>query len=110
MGWASGGSRIFDPVTRALIAAGANDDIKRQTLGPLIDELRELDWDTEDESLEEFRDDPVIVALFRERGVTEICRASNGPAGADECMRTLGHQGDHVDGKDNSWPPATWVG
>lgn len=106
MGWSSGGSRVFDPVARALIEAGASDDLKRRTLGPLIDELRDLDWDTQDESLEEFRDDPVIVALFRERGTTDTCKDGGGGEQTTECGRKLGHDGDHVDGDDNSWTDA----
>lgn len=68
MGWASA-SRIFDPVAQGLIDAGASGEIKRRVLGDLIGTLQGEDWDTEDESLEEFRDDPVIVALFAEHGV-----------------------------------------
>lgn len=63
MGWASAGS-IFDPVAAALIEAGASDDLKRRVLGKLIETLQDGDWDTEDESLRQFRDDPVIVAEF----------------------------------------------
>jgi hypothetical protein len=33
--------------------------------------LQACDWDTEDESLEEFRDDPVIVSLFAEHSVIQ---------------------------------------
>ena len=68
MGWASA-SRIFDPVAKGLIDAGASEEIKRRVLGDLIGTLQGEDWDTEDESLEEFRDDPVIVELFAEHGV-----------------------------------------
>lgn len=70
MGWASAGPEIFDPVPQGLIDAGASDEIKRRVLGPLIGKLQGEDWDTEDESLEEFRNDPVIVALFAEHGIT----------------------------------------
>jgi hypothetical protein len=69
MGWASAGS-IFDPVARALIGLGASGQVMRDVLGPLIDALQENGWDTEDESLDAFADDQVIVALFRERGIT----------------------------------------
>lgn len=69
MGWSSGGL-IFDRVADALIAANASDEIKRTCLGPLIDELQNGDWDTEYSSLEEYKDDPVIVAVFAEHGVT----------------------------------------
>jgi hypothetical protein len=67
MGWASAGT-IFDPVAQALIDLDATDDMKRGVLGPLIDQLTGEDWDTCDESANKFRDDPVIVALFAERG------------------------------------------
>lgn len=68
MGWASAGE-IFDPVARALIEVGADEQTKRNVLGPLIEKLQAGDWDTEDESIDEFSDDPVIVSLFMERGV-----------------------------------------
>lgn len=68
MGWASAGL-IFNNVARSLIAASASEDIKRHTLGVLIDDLRDGDWDTEDESLEEFQHDAVIVDLFAQRGI-----------------------------------------
>lgn len=68
MGWASA-SRTFDPVAQGLIDTGASEEIKRRVLGALIGTLQGEDWDTEDESLEEFRDDPVIVDLFAEHGV-----------------------------------------
>ena len=71
MGWASAGD-IFNPVAQALIDLGADERMKRGVLGPLIDRLRDGDWDTEDESLQEFRDDPVIVDLFKQRLGTEF--------------------------------------
>ncbi len=70
MGWGSAGYRIFDPVAQALIEADASEEIKRRVLGDLIEELRQEDWDTEHDSLQEFADDPVIVAIFAEKGVT----------------------------------------
>lgn len=68
MGWNSA-NRIFNPVARALIEAKATDETKRKVLGDLIAELQEGDWDTEDESLEDFLDDPAIVAAFHDRNV-----------------------------------------
>lgn len=68
MGWASAGA-IFDPVAQALIDLGADRDTKRKVLGTLITALQEGDWDTEDESLQQFRHDVDIVALFKEHGV-----------------------------------------
>lgn len=68
MGWGSAGA-IFDPIAQALIDLGADDRIKRGVLGPLIGRLQDEDWDTEDESLDAFADDPVIVELFHQAGV-----------------------------------------
>lgn len=68
MGWASAGD-IFDQVADALLEADATSNIKTTVLGPLIDALQAGDWDTEDESLERYRHDPVIVALFADRGI-----------------------------------------
>ncbi|MGW5123256.1 hypothetical protein ACWEQ7_04175 [Streptomyces sp. NPDC004069] len=68
MGWNSA-NQIFDPVARALIEANASDDTKRDVLGKLIGQLQDNDWDTEDESLEDFLDDPAIVQAFAARDV-----------------------------------------
>jgi hypothetical protein len=68
MGWASAGD-IFCPVAQALIDLGADDVTKRAVLGTLISKLQDGDWDTEGEAVDEFRDDPLIVQLFMERGV-----------------------------------------
>ncbi|MFI1472073.1 hypothetical protein [Streptomyces wuyuanensis] len=68
MGWSSA-NEIFNPVARALQTAGADDDTKRKVLGDLIAGLQQGDWDTEDESLEDFLDDPAIVAAFADHGV-----------------------------------------
>lgn len=68
MGWSSANA-IFDPVARALQDASTADDDKRKTLGDLITGLQGNDWDTEDESLEKFLDDPAIVSAFADHGV-----------------------------------------
>ncbi|MET9142413.1 hypothetical protein [Streptomyces sp. NPDC004042] len=68
MGWNSA-NRIFNPVATALQKANADDDTKRTVLGNLIRELQDGDWDTEDESLEDFLDDPAIVSAFADRNV-----------------------------------------
>lgn len=65
MGWASA-SGIFDPVAQALIDLDAPADMKRKVLGTLLRTLRDNDWDTYDESREEFRDDPVVMSVFAE--------------------------------------------
>jgi len=69
MGWASAGG-IFDTVADGLIEANAADDIKEKVLGTLCTALQDEDWDTEDESLERYADDPVIVRVFADRGVS----------------------------------------
>ena len=80
MGWSSANS-IFDPVARALIDAKASDDTKRVVLGGLIRQLQDNDWDTEDESLEDFLDDPATIAAFHDRSVhlsdRRCCRAEH---------------------------------
>jgi hypothetical protein len=68
MGYASAGYAIFNPVMRELIALNASDEIKTQMAARLIAALQEADWDTEDESLEEFADDPAIVLAFANAG------------------------------------------
>lgn len=68
MGWSSA-NHIFNPVARALQDTGADDTTKRKVLGDLIGGLQEGDWDTEDESLEDFLDDRAIVAAFHDHNV-----------------------------------------
>ncbi|MFD6294541.1 hypothetical protein ACFWFU_07020 [Streptomyces sp. NPDC060235] len=69
MGFGSAGMTFFDPVARALIAAGASDEVKEQTLGDLIRNLQAEDWDTELDSLQLFLDDPAIVRAFAANGI-----------------------------------------
>jgi hypothetical protein len=80
MGWSSA-NQIFNPVARALRDADTDDTTKRKVLGDLIGGLQEGDWDTEDESLEEFLDDPAIVQAFADHGVhlsdRRCCRAEH---------------------------------
>lgn len=64
MGW-SGGGDIFDRVARALVGAGASDRIVTTVCEVLIDTLRDGDWDTLDESIDEFRSNRAVVAAFR---------------------------------------------
>ena len=68
MGWSSA-NEIFDPVASALIELDASDAVLRKVLGRLIDKLQDGDWDTEDESLHEFRHHPAVVAAFADHGV-----------------------------------------
>jgi hypothetical protein len=66
---------------RALIDAGVSDQTKRKVLGDLIGGLRDGDWDTEDESLEDFLDDPATVQAFADHNVhlddRRCCRAEH---------------------------------
>lgn len=68
MGWNTANG-IFDSVARNLLDTGAAPDVKRKVLGDLISNLQDRDWDTEDESLELFKDDPAIVQAFADNEV-----------------------------------------
>jgi hypothetical protein len=70
MGFGSAGLTFFDPVARALIEAGATDEVKEKTLTKLIADLQAEDWDTELDSLQLFLDDPAIVKAFANNGIT----------------------------------------
>jgi hypothetical protein len=80
MGWSSAND-IFNPVARSLIDAGVSDSTKLVVLGGLIRQLQDNDWDTEDESLEDFLDDPAVIRAFADRGVhlsdKRCCRAEH---------------------------------
>lgn len=92
MGWGSASS-IFDVVADALIAAGASDELKLNTLSPLIKELRDGDWDTWDESMDRYAGDSVIMQAFRASGCYTECD-DEGP-GRVWCRLEEGHEGDH---------------
>jgi hypothetical protein len=68
MGWARGGE-IFDPMARVLLAcveAGTLSEKEvTKILGELAGNLFAGDWDTYDESLEEFNRHPIILEAFR---------------------------------------------
>jgi hypothetical protein len=68
MGWSSG-NEIFDPVAWALMNNQVPEDAQTEILSVLIDRLQDGDWDTEDESLYEFRNFPAIVEAFRRNGI-----------------------------------------
>lgn len=65
MGWAGAGD-IFDPVCEELQKSHLWPETRKQILVILIKTLQDGEWDTEDESLERFQDDDVVVAAFRE--------------------------------------------
>ena len=69
MGFGSAGLTFFNPAARALIKAGASDEIKEAALTELIASLQAEDWDTELDSLQLFLDDPAIVRAFANNGV-----------------------------------------
>lgn len=68
MGWNTA-NEIFDTVAQELIEAGATFEVKKRVASKLIRSLQGQDWDTEDESLEEFKDDRAIVEAFGENGI-----------------------------------------
>lgn len=68
MSW-FGANAVFNPVAKALQDSGADDTTKQKVLSGLIGGLQEGGWDTEDESLEKFLDDPAIVQAFADRNV-----------------------------------------
>jgi hypothetical protein len=80
----------------------APDEMKTRVLGDLIGALQEGDWDTEDESLDEFRDDPAIVEAFRQHGVIVHC-GDESSGGGDWCELERGHPGDHADDRGMRW-------
>lgn len=89
MGWASAGD-IFDPVAKAMVELNAPDEMKIRVLGDLIGALREGDWDTEDESLSQFEDDPAIVEAFRQHNIIVRCDVYHGDG--EWCELERGHE------------------
>jgi len=68
MGWACG-SYVFDPVVRALQARVPDADTRTALASVLIEALQHADWDTEDESVTEFRGDAAIMNAFAANGI-----------------------------------------
>lgn len=100
MGWNSAGE-IFDPIARAMVELDAPDDLKIRVLGDLIGALQDGDWDTEQESLDEFADDSAIREAFRQHDVYLTCN-EEGDDG-EWCDLERDHLGDHADGEKH-WP------
>ncbi len=86
MGWASAGG-IFGAMASSLIRAGASEELLASACRDMIDRLRQDDWDTLDESLEQFEDNPVIVRVFGEFGVYP--HYSRTPRLADEIVSRI---------------------
>lgn len=68
MGWNSA-NLIFDPVAEILLKSTAQPQEITNILVCLIKELQAGDWDTENESLEDFAHEPSVVEAFRICGV-----------------------------------------
>lgn len=100
MGWNSAGD-IFDPVARAMVELGAPDAMKIRVLSDLIGALQDGDWDTEQESLDQFADDAAIREAFRQHDVFLTCN-EEGDNG-EWCDLERDHEGDHADGE-KRWP------
>lgn len=69
MGWGSAGATIFNPTIDALVASNASEEVLFNTAVNLISTLQGEDWDTEQESLEYFKDNPAIVRAFGSLGI-----------------------------------------
>lgn len=96
MGWASAGY-IFDPVCEALQKASLPPESRKEILVILIRRLQDGDWDTEDESLECFAEDPVVVEAFAECGIllwgSEAYKKKHGWTATDEEWYERAHEG-----------------
>lgn len=110
MGW-SIGNEVFDPVARKARELELSDEQVTELLTVLIHGLQERDWDTEDESLDEFKDDEAIVEAFRRNDITITCN-EHFEVGASTvwCERERGGQF-HADGQHETddgfkWPVA----
>jgi hypothetical protein len=69
----SRGNEIFDPVAYRLIEADLHPAVTYEIARTLIDALLECDWDTADESLDEFEEFEPIRGAFRECGIFKTC-------------------------------------
>lgn len=68
MGWGSARD-IFDEVAWSLVHSGADEDVLDQVCTKLARALMDDDWDTDDESIDEFSGHPVVQhAIRRARG------------------------------------------
>lgn len=99
MGWNSA-NEIFDPVARKAQELGLTGEQRTELLSVLIDQLQQGDWDTEDESLDEFKDDEAVVEAFRRNKIYVTCREQMilDDGGYSWCEREKGERG-HKDGK-----------
>jgi hypothetical protein len=105
MGWGSAG-RYFEIVADTLVEAEASDEIKYAVCLDLIESLLADDWDTWDESVEKYRDQPSILDAFRDNNCKLQCRSYKyfEDNSVSTCDEELGHAGEHLDG----WSDKTW--
>lgn len=79
MGWSSGGE-VFDPVARLLVQRCTDDDLTEQVCYLLASTLADRDWDTLDESVEEFAGFPEVQhALRKAAGSVYLDNPGDGP-------------------------------
>ncbi|WP_228973425.1 hypothetical protein [Streptomyces sp. DH12] len=103
MGWASA-SRIFEPAADAMLRTGATAAQKTEVLSALVKALLEGDWDTAEESLGLYEDDPAIVEAFRRHGIVVECGAERDLlSGWSVCQEERGHVGCHRDWQGREW-------
>lgn len=68
MGWGSG-YRIFNNVADSLIREDVPEGAVEEVLKDLIRTLREGDWDTELDSLQDYLHHPAVVRAFEAHGI-----------------------------------------
>jgi hypothetical protein len=107
MGW-SGGDEIVGPVIRYLRPyvwdGGIDTDVATGALEVLVRSCQGRDWDTESETLGEFRDEAWVVEAFRRCEVYLVCgeevQGPNNRRGSrswHQCTLPLGHTVTHRD-------------
>lgn len=107
MGWA-GANPIFGSTAQKMIDLKVSPEIKTEVLAVLIRELQTGDWDTEDESLGEFKDDEAIVEAFRRNRVVIKCGSKDGSRWCERERLPRGHEdGRHEDYQGYKWPVET---
>jgi hypothetical protein len=82
VGWASA-NPIFDTMVLKTRELGLGEKTRTEILATLVEELQGHDWDTEDESLAEFLDDPAVVEAFRRHGIEVQDWMREEPGGED---------------------------
>lgn len=96
MGWASA-SWIFENVADSLVKSEATAEVKYEVCKSLIGSLLAEDWDTYDEVLDAYRNEPWILAAFRHHEIVIRCRDIDSVPGVGRyhCEMEIGHTGQH---------------